>query len=92
MLNRLLRELAQIDGPIDLRTLARRLDVEPGALAGMLQFWERKGRLRDARLIEGQPGPACHSGCGSCPAGPNGCPFIINTPRALIPHDPPPDR
>lgn len=34
-------------GPLSLAQLARRLDIEPNALEGMIQFWVNKGKLRE---------------------------------------------
>ncbi len=34
-------------GPLSLTEVARTLDIEPGMLEGMLQYWVRKGKLRE---------------------------------------------
>jgi predicted Zn-ribbon and HTH transcriptional regulator len=77
MLDDVMRELEGNKGPMTVRELARRLGVEQGALEGMLEFLERKGRLSVYR-----PGEECEE-CGvvscascifraSCPAGVEG--------------------
>jgi hypothetical protein len=44
-------------GSMSLSEMARRYDVDPAVLEDMIQFWVRKGRLRDA----------CNAGgCGTC--------------------------
>jgi hypothetical protein len=44
-------------GSMSLAEMSRRYDVAPAVLEDMIQFWVRKGRLRDA----------CNAGgCGSC--------------------------
>ncbi len=44
-------------GSMSLAEMSRRHDVDPSVLEDMIQFWVRKGRLRDA----------CNAGgCGSC--------------------------
>jgi hypothetical protein len=82
MLQQVLRELETAQGPVNLSQLARKLKVDPGALEGMVQFWVRKGRLKNlAAADETAPLPSC-SGCtGSCP-GPAVCPFIVALPRS----------
>ena len=73
MLARILAAIELSGGAVDLRTLARTLEVEPGALEGMIQHWVRKGRLvartDDEEAAAG--GAACPSSCvvrAACPA------------------------
>ncbi len=78
MLHAILHELQTASGPMTLRSLSIRLNVQPSALEGMIQFWVRKGRLI---VDEGAGGVAEISVCGSkscfrsCP-GPARCPFV----------------
>ncbi|MBU4194952.1 MAG: FeoC-like transcriptional regulator [Actinomycetia bacterium] len=58
MLNEILEQINSSNGPMTVRKLARRLDVEESALAGMLEFLQRKGRLSVYR-------PGEHQGCES---------------------------
>ena len=45
MLDEILEQIENSNGPLTVRELARRLDVEERALTGMLEFLQRKGRL-----------------------------------------------
>jgi hypothetical protein len=73
ILHTILKTIQEADAPISLAQLADQLDIEPGALEGMIDFWVRKGRIR---VHDGQ---ACASSCGSC--GVDGCPLILHMPR-----------
>jgi hypothetical protein len=48
MLHQVLYEFENAAGPVSLNDLARRLKVDRGALDGMIQFWVRKGRIKDS--------------------------------------------
>ncbi len=80
MLKQVLQEVEAAQGPLDLNELSRRLNVERGALDGMVQFWIRKGRLVDD-LDESDS--ACATTTGSCSgcSGPQGCPYTLTMPR-----------
>jgi hypothetical protein len=52
-------------GPMSLAEMSRRYEVDPAVLEDMIQFWVRKGRLRDACNAGGCA--ACHQS-GSCAA------------------------
>lgn len=82
MLHRVLQEIEAAQGLINLNDLSRKLGVEPGALEGMIGYWVRKGRLRDAGRPTEIPLNHCATpACGrSCP-GPQGCPFVIKMPK-----------
>ena len=81
MLKKVLDEVKNASGAVDLNGLAKKLGIERSALDGMVQFWVRKGRLTDDDLAEAnQPFDACGSCTGSCP-GPKSCPFVFTTPR-----------
>jgi hypothetical protein len=45
---------------ISLSQLSKKLEIEPGVLKGMLQFWIRKGKIREICCEES----TC-TGCGS---------------------------
>ena len=47
MLNQVLQEIKFAQSALNLSDLSRKLGVERSALDGMIQFWVRKGRLRD---------------------------------------------
>jgi len=74
MFERILRELAAATGPVSLWDLGRRLEIEPSALAGMLDFLVRKGRLR---VSGGDALPDCGS-CGQRGA----CPYAVALPKS----------
>jgi len=69
VLNEILEQIENSDGPLTVRELARRLDVEESALTGMLEFLQRKGRLSVYRPGENQ-------GCASISCA--GCVFAGN--------------
>lgn len=83
MLRELLRLIESANGPMTLSELSRRLDVDAGALEGMLDHWVRKGRLK----IGGGAAAACSGKnvagdfCGSC-SGASSCPFMARLPRS----------
>lgn len=58
--------------PLTMREIARRLDVSPAQLDGMLHYWVRKNHIREV----GTP-----TDCGTCSS--NGrCPFVMEMPRS----------
>jgi len=69
---------------VSLNRLSRELDISPALLDSMIDYWVRKGRLREAIT------PATCGVCGHA----KGCPFIMKLPRMVElvgPDDPPPD-
>lgn len=58
-------------GAIALPALARTLNLDRALVQEMLEYWVRKGRLREVA----QP-----SSCTTC-GGATGCPFIMALPR-----------
>jgi len=82
VLHQVLQEIEAAQGAVNLNELSRKLGVERGALVGMIQYWVRKGRLKDDSQAEEIPLNSCaSSACGhSCP-GPQGCPFVMQLPR-----------
>jgi hypothetical protein len=71
MLRTVLNAFEHADRPRTVNQLARDLDIAPGMLEGMLAYWVRKGRLREANA---------DLPCGSC-GGADGCPFMLKLPR-----------
>lgn len=61
MFEDILEELSSAKGPVTVRELAKRLRIEEGALEGMLDFLERKGRLTVLR-----PGDCAERGAALC--------------------------
>ncbi len=93
MLQRVLEEIEQSQEPLNLADLARRMGIEQSALEGMIEYWVRRGRLKDDRHSAEEAyilcsGRVCGTG-SSCP-GPQECPFIITAPRTFS-LTPPPD-
>lgn len=82
MLHRVLQEIEQADGPITLAELSRRLNIEPGALQGMIDFWVQKGRLQDTAAPAADGGGMHHCGTKSC-GGPETCAYIAKMPRTI---------
>lgn len=80
MLHQVLHALESAQGPVNLDDLSRQLGVERSALEGMIDFWVRKGRLRDSASA------ACGGGAGagcSCSSHPQGCAFDRAAPRTI---------
>ena len=95
MIKKILKEVRASGSTVTLDELSRKLQVEPSALAGMIDFLVQRG---DLRLDEGTPSSVCNCaagkknaaggyvGCsGGCHrpqcGGPAGCPFVVNLPR-----------
>lgn len=59
------------NGSLALPQLAQELQVSPQQLEGMIQYWVRKGKIRESSGL---------TDCGSC--GSNGsCAFVMDMPR-----------
>jgi hypothetical protein len=72
-LRQVLTIFEQADGALSLAHVARELGISTARLEGMLQYWVRKGRIREVA--------ASSSGCPSC--GIKGeCPFVMALPRS----------
>ena len=72
-LRQVLTIFEQADDALSLVHIARELEISTARLEGMLQYWVRKGRIREA------VDPS--SGCTSC--GITGeCPFVMALPRS----------
>lgn len=61
----------QSNGAVSVQRLSHQLDISPPVLEEMIQFWVRKGKVRETGDSE-----TCNT-CGSA----RGCPFIMNMPR-----------
>ena len=51
-LRTVLTAFEQADRPLSLTQLATDLSVPPAMLEGMIDFWVRKGRLRETSAVE----------------------------------------
>lgn len=80
MLRHVLQHFEQRSGAISLVQMARDLGVERAVLQDMLDYWVRKGRLREVQ----------NSACGTCGCGSGGCPLMVMLPRMyeLVRDDP----
>jgi hypothetical protein len=58
--------------PLSLLEMAQQLAIEQDTLENMIEYWVRRGRLREA----GNPASQCTS-CG----GKDSCPFVVKLPR-----------
>lgn len=85
MLREVLRLVESVDGPISLTAISRELDIDPGVVEEMLNYWVRKGRLTlDGRssVCSGNCAAATCQ-CGSC-TGISSCPFIARLPKTYM--------
>jgi hypothetical protein len=82
MLHQVLHEIERANGPITLNELSRRLDMEASALQGMIEFWVRKGRLRDDEAATAEATACAPGGCGDSCYGLSACPFTAKMPRS----------
>ena len=84
MLQQVLQEIESAEGAISLNDLAYKLGVDRGALAGMIEFWIRKGRLKvDAWELDAVCSACSGAACGGNYPGAQGCPFVMNMPRTF---------
>lgn len=58
--------------PVSINQLARDMQIDAGVLHGMIDYWVRKGKLREVN----SGGQTCTT-CGVK----NGCPFVVALPR-----------
>ena len=71
-LREVLNRFSDQSAPISIQKMAREMKLEVGVLQGMIEYWIRKGKLRE---VVGN-----HTGCTTC--GIKGeCPFIMTLPR-----------
>jgi hypothetical protein len=70
-LGRLLTVMEDSAGVLSLPDLARELDVTPERVESMLDYWIRKGKIRES---------AGMADCGRCSASQN-CPAMFEIPR-----------
>lgn len=59
-------------GPLTMKQIAGDLGISQARLEGMIQYWVRKGKLREA---------ISYTDCGTCGRGPGDCPFTLELPR-----------
>ena len=69
-LRQVLEQFEQSQGAVSLQQMARTLGIERGTLQNMIDYWVRKGKLREVGT------PVCTT-CGSA----SECPFVVVLPR-----------
>ena len=71
-LREVLNRFGKQSAPVSLNQMAREMDLEPGVLHGMIDYWVRKGKLREVG--------STNDNCQTC--GIKGtCPFVVALPR-----------
>lgn len=70
-LRAVLNAFEQAERPLSVKQLAADLDIPSAMLEGMIDFWVRKGRLRESGGM---------ADCGTCGHGDH-CPLVIKMPR-----------
>ena len=81
MLYQVLEEIEQAQGPVLIKDLGRKLQIDPGVLMGMIEFWVRKGRLRDDDAALEKNLTCAPNGCGDHCFGAGGCAFTVKMPK-----------
>ncbi len=81
MLQQVLNEIKAANGVINLNDLAKKLGIDRSALDGMIQFWVRKGRLKEDDINSEMPDACTSTACSSSCSGPKECPFVMTMPR-----------
>ena len=71
-LREVLNRFSDQSTPLSINQMARDLKLEPGVLLGMIDYWVRKGKLREVK----DNGEGCTT-CGVKGA----CPFVVTMPR-----------
>jgi hypothetical protein len=74
-LREVLRAFETANGPLSLGDIARDLDITPGMLDGMIEYWVRKGKIRPAA-----GGPTC----SSCSYSKSCCTYSPTMPRSYL--------
>lgn len=69
-LRQVLEQFEQSQGAVSLPHMANTLGIERGTLQNMIDYWVRKGKLREVGV----------QSCATC-GGSSGCPFMMAMPR-----------
>lgn len=75
MLKQVLEKFEDPKQPASLAQIAHDLDLDMPTLQGMIDYWVRKGKLREVINCDISTG-----GC-SCGKGASGCPYVMAMPR-----------
>jgi len=70
-INKLLGIFEEMSGALSIQTMASELEIRPGQVESMVDFWINKGRIRVS---------AYSSECGGCSVQ-GDCPFVLEIPR-----------
>ncbi len=81
MLHQVLQAIESAPGAVNLNELSQKLNIERSALDGMIQFWVRKGRLKDDSQPAQSSCCSTTSSCGHSCSGAQECPFVMKLPR-----------
>ena len=81
MLYQVLEEIEQARGPILVKELGQKLNVDPGVLMGMIQFWIRKGHLLDDDAVAAEGIACAGGGCGDSCSDLAQCTFVAKMPK-----------
>jgi len=79
MLNQVLHEIENSQGPITIRELSRKLAIDPNVLEGMIQFWVRKGRITSDEDLSSGENALCSKSC----SGTSDCVYITKMPKTF---------
>jgi hypothetical protein len=82
MLHQVLHEIERANGPITINELSRRMGIDASALQGMIDFWVRKGRLRDDDAPVAEEAACGGGSCGDSCYGMTACPFTAKMPKS----------
>jgi hypothetical protein len=86
MLNQVLQEITNAQESLSLTALSSRLGIERGALEGMLEYWVRKGRLKDDDIapdsLAGTRNGDSAGSCGGNCSGTASCSFVARMPKS----------
>lgn len=72
-LREVLNRFTDQNAPVSLNHMARDMGLEPGVLHGMIDYWVRKGKLREISTGTGE-------NCTTCGIK-SACPFVVALPR-----------
>ena len=72
--------IREANRPMSMEQLAYELKIDRTALEGMIDFWLKKGRLRE---VGPTAGTICEvTGCSTCSvSGPMSCPMVVHDPK-----------
>ena len=86
MLNQVLTEIENSKNGLSLNELSLKLDIDPSALSGMIEFWVQKGRFIDDDVAEKDFCATENGSCGSSCKGMDDCSFVMEMPKTYSIH------